>query len=304
MKSSGSLRRRRPALEEDRGPDRSEQPDGAAQHGILGALDVDLDQIGHRPLLGDVGVERHLGHRPPIDRATAPTLPHLRQRAAEPRGVTGSGEVHRAAELADRQGLDAWRAPVGPAAFREEGVTSRVRLERDHPDAVREQAQRVQAVARADVEEHSGWPLPADERCVQVVHLGIVPVEAQRGGPREREVAGQRQNHPTAREVDRPVPFHRPPLVGAQVEQTTPHAAWETAVDEVRHPEAGSRRHRLPQEGSQEGSALRFHAPPTSQTPYPWPARRKAATHHSRPVIGWPTGCSFPAIGGRFSPKR
>jgi hypothetical protein len=68
-------------------------------------------------------------------------------------------------------------------------VTLGIGLEREHARAVDEEAQRVQAVIRAHVEDHRRRPWPAHEGFVQRVHLGIVTVEADGGQPRVGKVA-------------------------------------------------------------------------------------------------------------------
>src|SRR5207249_6920631 len=82
-------------------------------------------------------------------------------------GPAGHGELGGARTIADGRSDDLRSHTVRRAPRLEVRAAGRVRLEGDDADAVHQEADRVRAVVRADVEHEPGWAARGDELLVE-----------------------------------------------------------------------------------------------------------------------------------------
>src|SRR5439155_10520864 len=120
------------------------------------------------------------------------------------RGPAGHGELGGARTIADGRSDDLRSHTVRRAPRLAVRAAGRVRLEGDNADAVHQEADRVRAVVRADVEHEPGWAARGDELLVERVDLRVPAMK--RGGclPRQRELAPEWNPDRTLGEVESP----------------------------------------------------------------------------------------------------
>jgi len=159
-------------------------------------------------------------------------------------GPAGDGELRGARTIADRRRHDLGRHPIRRAPGHEILAARRVRLERDDPDAVHQEPNRVRAVVRADVEHERRSMGRAHQLFVERVHLGVPAMKRGGGLPRQRELTSQRQQNRAPGEVELPPPEEWMLHLSKRVEEATFARQRQAPMDRVDEPEASRRRER------------------------------------------------------------